>query len=90
MEPNYVILLDFTTGALNIIRLTPEEIEKSNDYTTFEDYLATIEDKYGFKVSESQWMTTENLTIYQYANGKEVSMCNVEAGEIITTKSSRK
>ena len=29
METNYVTILDFTTGWVNIIHLTPEEIQES-------------------------------------------------------------
>ena len=31
------------------------------------------EDKYGFRLSNSQWMTTETLSIYHYKDGKEVA-----------------
>ena len=70
MEINYLIILDFTNGCLNIIKLTPEEKEEAYKYDSFEDFLYTIEDKYGFRVSNSsQWMTTERLEIYRYENG---------------------
>ncbi|MBM6675014.1 hypothetical protein [Marseilla massiliensis] len=74
MEPRYVIILDFCIGALNIIRLTDEEIKESEQYNDFEEYLSTLEDKYGFKLNNCQWMTTENLNVYWYDNGQEVSM----------------
>ena len=70
MEINYLIILDFTNGCLNIIRLTPEEKEEAYNYDSFEDFLYTLEDKYGFRVSTSQWMTTERLEIYRYENGQ--------------------
>ena len=73
MEPRYVIILDFCIGALNIIRLTDEEIKESEQYNDFEEYLSTLEDKYGFKLNNCQWMTTENLNVYWYDNGQEVS-----------------
>ena len=73
MEPRYVIILDFCIGALNIIRLTDEEVKESEQYDDFEEYLSTLEDKYGFKLNNCQWMTTENLNIYWYDNGQEVS-----------------
>ena len=74
MEPRYVIILDFCIGALNIIRLTDEEVKESEQYDDFEEYLSTLEDKYGFKLNNCQWMTTENLNVYWYDNGQEVSM----------------
>lgn len=74
MEPRYVIILDFCSSALNIIRLTDEEIKESERYDDFEEYLSTLEDKYGFRLNNCQWMTTENLNVYWYDNGQEVSM----------------
>lgn len=74
MEPRYVIILDFCIGVLNIIRLTDEEVKESERYDDFEEYLSTLEDKYGFRLNNCQWMTTENLNVYWYENGQEVSM----------------
>ena len=73
MEPRFVIILDFCIGVLNIIRLTDEEIKESEQYDDFESFLSTSEDKYGFKLNNCQWMTTENLNVYWYENGQEVS-----------------
>lgn len=73
MEPRYVIILDFCIGALNIIRLTDEEVKESEQYNDFEEYLSTLENKYGFRLNNCQWMTTENLNVYWYNNGQEVS-----------------
>ena len=73
MEPRYVIILDFCIGALNIIRLTDEEVKESEQYNDFEEYLSTLENKYGFRLNNCQWMTTENLNVYWYENGQEVS-----------------
>ena len=73
MEPRYVIILDFCIGALNIIRLTDEEVKESVQYDDFEEYLSTLEDKYGFRLNNCQWMITENLNVYWYEDGQEVS-----------------
>ena len=72
MEPKYVIILDFCIGALNIIKLTQEELQESENYDDFETFLSTLEDKYGFRLSNSQWMTTETLNIYWFEDGQEV------------------
>lgn len=72
MEPNYVIILDFCGGYLNIIHLTEEEKRQSEEYADFESFLSTIEEKYGFRLSNCQWMTCETLQVYHYENGKEV------------------
>ena len=74
MEPRYVTILDFCIGVLNIIRLTDEEVKESERYDDFEEFLSTLEDKYGFRLNNCQWMTTENLNVYWYDNGQEVSM----------------
>lgn len=74
MEPRYVLILDFCVGCLNIIRLTDEELRESENYENFENFLITIEDKYGFKLKNCNWMTTENLDIYCYQNGEEVEL----------------
>ena len=46
MEPKYVIILDFCIGALNIIKLTEEELKESEKYDDFEEFLSTLEEKY--------------------------------------------
>ena len=71
MEPKYVIILDFCVGVLNIIKLTQEELQESENYDDFESFLSTLEEKYGFKLDNCQWMTTETLNIYWYEDGQE-------------------
>ena len=73
MEPKYLIVLDFCIGALNIIKLTEEELKESENYDDFESFLSTLEEKYGFKLNNCQWMTTETLNIYWYENRREVA-----------------
>ncbi len=72
METNYVIILDFCGGYLNIIHLTEEEKRQSEEYEDFESFLSTLEEKYGFRLSNCQWMTCETLQVYHYEDGKEV------------------
>ena len=74
MGPKYVLILDFCVGCLNIIRLTDEELRESENYDDFEDFLITIEGKYGFRLNNSQWMVIENLDIYCYQNGEETEL----------------
>lgn len=73
MEPRYVLLLDYNSGNLTIIRLTDDELKASERYDDFEEFLATLEDRYQFRLKDCNWMTTESLTIYRYKDGKEVS-----------------
>lgn len=53
MEINYLIILDFTNRCLNIIKLTAEEKEEAYKFDSFEDFLHTLEDRYGFRLSNS-------------------------------------
>ena len=45
METNYVILLDYSSGEIIKIRLSDEEIQKSESYEDFAIFLSTIESK---------------------------------------------
>lgn len=72
METNYVIILDFCGGYLNIIHLTAQEKNESQKYDDFESFLSTLEEKYGFRLEDCQWMTTETLQICRYENGEEI------------------
>ena len=74
MGPKYVLILDFCVGCLNIIRLTDEELRESENYDDFEDFLITIEGKYGFRLNNCQWMVIENLDIYCYQDGEETEL----------------
>lgn len=72
MEPKFVIILDYCGGYLNIIELTDEELKASEGYEDFESFLYTLEVKYGFRMSDCNWMCCESLKVYNYKNGKEV------------------
>lgn len=62
MNPNYVVILDYSVGEIIKIRLDKKQIEESEKYDDFESYLATLEDKYDFRLKDCLWMTCENLT----------------------------
>ena len=74
MGPKYVLILVFCVGGLKILRLTDEELRESENYDDFEDFLITIEGKYGFRLNNCQWMVIENLDIYCYQNGEETEL----------------
>ena len=61
METNYVILLDYSSGEIIKVRLTDEEIQKSESYEDFEMFLSTIESKYNFRFKDCFWMSVEYL-----------------------------
>ena len=71
MGNKFVYILDFCLGCLNIIKLTDEEQIESKKYEDFEVFLSTIEEKYGFRLKNCQWMVSEDLSIYHYKNGEE-------------------
>lgn len=62
MNPNYVVILDYSVGEIIKIGLDEKQIEESEKYDDFESYLATLEDKYDFRLKDCLWMTCENLT----------------------------
>lgn len=66
MEPRYVILMDFSTGELIKIRLTDEQIEASEEYDDFEEFLSTLEEDYDFRLKDCLYMTCCNLSERSY------------------------
>ena len=45
MGTNYIIILDFSVGEVIRIKLTEEQMQESERYDDFEDYLKTLEEK---------------------------------------------
>lgn len=66
MEPNYVILMDFSTAELIKIKLTNDELKASEEYESFDEFLSTIEDKYDFRLRDCLHMTCHTLTERNY------------------------
>lgn len=62
MKKGFVYILDYTIGECMVFELTEDELKKSESYDDFEDFLVTLEDKYGFTLSNSSWMYSENLS----------------------------
>ena len=58
---NYVILLDYCSGHLIIIKLTPEEKEEAEKHQDTDDFVRTLEQKYGFRLDDSYYMLSETL-----------------------------
>ena len=57
---NVVVILD-GSGELIIIKLSKEQMEESETYDYFEDYLYTLEEEYDFSVNNSDWQFMEEL-----------------------------
>lgn len=66
MGTNYVILLDYYDGEIIKIRLSDEEKQKADEFDNFEDFLHSIEDKYGFNLDDCCWATADNLKERNY------------------------
>ena len=63
METRFIIILNFNpmSGEILKIRLSDKQIAEMEGYENMEDYLTTLEDKYGFDLSNSVWMATSEL-----------------------------
>ena len=48
------------------IHLSKQQIEESYKYEDFEEFLSTLENKYGFQVKNCCWMTCETLNEKSY------------------------
>lgn len=52
METNYLIILDYSVGEVIKIKLTPKQIEESEKYDSFEEFLSTLEEEYDFRLKD--------------------------------------
>lgn len=66
MDVNYIIILDFCTATVIKIRLSKQQIEEFHKYNDFEEFLFTLEPKYGFQVKDCSWMACETLNEEYY------------------------
>jgi len=74
-----VILLNHNTGEVTVIHLTEEERQTMLDYDSVEDFLLSIEDKYGFKLMECSYTySADDATIKSYGNEENEAEGTVE------------
>lgn len=66
MEPNYVILMDFSTGELIKIKLTPLELKALEEFDSFDEFLESIEKKYEFQTKDCLYMTCQSYSERSY------------------------
>ena len=66
MKANYLVLLDCSVGELIKIRLTEQEKIESESYQDYEEFIFTLEDKYGFNLNCCSWMSCEVLSERSY------------------------
>ncbi len=75
MEYNVLTIINPSTSELKIIMLTQEEKNAAYEYDDFEEFLYTLEEKYGFNVSDVNWMVSETLYASTYSHGHNFSKC---------------
>lgn len=74
-----VILLNHNTGEVTVIHLTDEERQTMLNYDSVEDFLLSIEDKYGFKLMECSYTySADDATIKSYGNEENEAEGTVE------------
>lgn len=76
IDERFVFILDFCVGSVLIIELTDEEREKaaSEEYEgDFEAFLSTLENKYGFRLKNCQWMVTSNYDVTFFHKGRSIN-----------------
>lgn len=54
--------MDFSTGELIKIKLTEDELKASEDFESFDEFLATVEDKYEFRLKDCLYMTVHTYS----------------------------
>lgn len=66
MRINYLVILNYSTCEIITIKLTKEQKRKARTFVNIEDYVASLEGTYHFKISECAWMASENLMERSY------------------------
>lgn len=66
MKLNYGILMDFSTGELIKIKLTPLELKASEEFDSFDEFLESIEEKYVFQTKDCLYMTCQSYSERSY------------------------
>lgn len=70
MEYKYVYVNDLSTGMLKVIVLTDEERESMKKFDTAEEFMLTLERRYGFRLSDCGWMMSDTYDIQIYKEGR--------------------
>ncbi len=67
MEYNYLILVNYYNGDINIIKFTKKEKEEMLEYSDFQDYIYEIlEERYGFDINENYWSVQESYNFIRH------------------------
>jgi hypothetical protein len=67
MEYNYLILVNYYNGDINVIKFTKKEKEEMLEYSDFQDYIYEIlEERYGFDINENYWSVQESYNFIRH------------------------
>lgn len=71
-EYRHVYIIDLSAGVLKVIILTDEEREEIKKFDVAEEFILTLEKKYGFRLSDCEWMMSDSYDIQIYKEGRLV------------------
>ena len=72
-----VTIMDYSIGEVFVIKLTVEEQEAAAQYEYFDEFLRTIEDKYGFRTKACDYMSSEFIRVNCFKDNELVATLNV-------------
>ena len=52
----HIVILDYIYTRIIKIKLSEKQIKEASKYDNYEEYLTTLENKYGFMVNNCDWM----------------------------------
>ena len=62
MEANYIVLLDYCNSEIIKIRLSEAEKIAMDGFKDMEEFLLTLEGRYGFRLNNCCWMACGDLS----------------------------
>lgn len=66
METNYIIIMDYSNGNLIKIKLSSEQKREANTFDDLENYVLSLETRYGFRLKDCEWMVVEKINEISY------------------------
>lgn len=63
---NYLIVLEYITARVIIIKLTDEEKSHIADCRDMQDFVKSLGPKYAFSADDSSWMVSDELNLDEY------------------------
>lgn len=72
-----VTVIDYSISEVFVIKLTVEEQEAAAQYEYFDEFLRTIEDKYGFQTKTCDYMSSEYIKVNCFKDKELIATLNV-------------